>query len=161
MICCVTGHRPSRFPFPRTEENSDFIRYLSELNKTIEQLINYGFDHFISGMADGADLDFAHCILGFQQRGHKITLEGALPYPIKDIEYQTADIRKKLIGRCDSVTVVSDHYFRGCMHKRNRYMVDKAELVLAIWNRESKGGTWSTIEYATARKKEIRYIYLK
>ena len=46
------------------------------------------------------------------------------------------------------------------MHRRNRYMVDKADLVLAVWNGICSGGTWYTIQYARSLKKPIRYIML-
>lgn len=46
------------------------------------------------------------------------------------------------------------------MQKRNEYMVDKSDLVFAIWNRERLGGTWNTIKYAVKKGKSIRYIML-
>ena len=57
-------------------------------------------------------------------------------------------------------TVISERYFKGCMQKRNRYMVDKSDLVLAIWNGSETGGTWNTIKYARSKNKEILYIML-
>ncbi len=46
------------------------------------------------------------------------------------------------------------------MQKRNEYMVDKSNLVLAIWNGDKSGGTWNTIKYAMKKGKNIRYIML-
>jgi hypothetical protein len=39
-------------------------------------------------------------------------------------------------------------------------MVDHANLVLAVWNGQKKGGTWNTICYAQKIGKPIRYILL-
>ena len=39
-------------------------------------------------------------------------------------------------------------------------MVDKSDLVLAIWNGEKKGGTWDTIKYAQKQGKTVKYIML-
>ena len=68
--------------------------------------------------------------------------------------------RDDIIRQCDIQTVVSPAYFRGCMQKRNRYMVDNSDIVLAIWNGKETGGTWNTIKYARSKNKEIRYIML-
>ena len=46
------------------------------------------------------------------------------------------------------------------MQKRNEFMVDKADMVLAIWNGNQKGGTWNTIKYATKTKTPLKYIML-
>jgi len=51
-------------------------------------------------------------------------------------------------------------YMKGCMHERNKYMVDKSDLILAVWNGNKKGGTWDTIKYALKKKKKIIYIRL-
>ena len=40
-------------------------------------------------------------------------------------------------------------------------MVDKSDLVLAVWNGEERGGTWDTISYARKKGKPIKYIMLK
>ena len=39
-------------------------------------------------------------------------------------------------------------------------MIDKSDLVIAVWNGEEKGGTWDTIKYARENNKTIRYIML-
>ncbi len=46
------------------------------------------------------------------------------------------------------------------MLKRNRYIVDKSELVIAIFNGIEKGGAWYTISYAKKRNKVIEMIEL-
>ena len=39
------------------------------------------------------------------------------------------------------------HYFRACYQKRNEFMVDHSNLVIAVWNGK-KSGTKNTIDYA-------------
>ena len=163
MVCCVTGHRPGGFPFPREQKNEAYLRYLEKLEEAIRTLIGQNFRSFISGMAEGADLDFASCVITLRDQGFPISLEAALPYPIPPRKYNSSrpqSEREALLGLCDTVTAVSPYYFRGCMQKRNRYMVDRADMVLAVWNGEERGGTWNTIDYAISRNKEIRYIHL-
>lgn len=47
-----------------------------------------------------------------------------------------------------------DHYVKGCMQKRNRYMVDATAHMIAVFS-GSPGGTKSTIEYAQRKGLDI------
>ena len=44
--------------------------------------------------------------------------------------------------------MVRHHYDRFCMMRRNRYMVDHAHRVLALYDGIPKGGTAQTLAYA-------------
>lgn len=162
MICCVTGHRSPGFPFARNVSDVEYAFYIDRLYNEIQNLICEGYRDFITGMAEGADLDFARAVLYYKDIEMDITLEAALPYPVTYPKNQSEYIeeRNDILSVCDKKTVVSDHYFRGCMQKRNCYMVDKADIVLAIWNGKSAGGTWNTIKYARSKGKNIRYIMI-
>lgn len=46
-----------------------------------------------------------------------------------------------------TVKVVADHYEADVMQKRNEYMVDHSDIVLAVWNGK-KSGTENCIKYA-------------
>ena len=113
-------------------------------------------------MAYGADLDFADMVLDYRAMDKEILLEAALPYPVDLAKlFLDKDNEKSSILRdCDYIKFVSPNYYRGCMHKRNRYMVDKSDILLAIWNEKYDGGTWDTIKYARSKGKMIRYIIL-
>ena len=63
MVCCVTGQRPSGFNFSRRIGDLSYMDYCSRLHDEIEYLIKYGYDVFITGMADGADIDFALTVI--------------------------------------------------------------------------------------------------
>ena len=109
-------------------------------------------------------MDFAQSVIVLrnQYEYEGITLEAALPYPVNPAKQlkNCLGTRELVLSECNLKHTVSDHYFRGCMAKRNRYMVDKADLVLAIWNGHESGGTWNTIQYARSKGKPIRYIML-
>ncbi|MBQ9120737.1 MAG: DUF1273 family protein [Clostridia bacterium] len=162
MVCCVTGHRPSGFPFPREEVNPLFLHYYLKVLDDINEWIGMGCDRFITGMAEGADVDFAIAVLDFKKDYHHIQLEAALPYPVQQPKKCSDYHRKReqILAKCDKVHLVSDHFYRGCMDKRNRFMVDQADVVYAIWNGKKSGGTWNTIKYAQKCGKTVRYLML-
>lgn len=84
-------------------------------------------------------------------------MEAALPCPYSP-KGETA--KKRIIQGCDIVNNISKRYYQGCMQKRNRYMVDKSDLVIAVWNGKESGGTWNTIQYAKSKGKKIHFILL-
>lgn len=59
------------------------------------------------------------------------------------------------------VTDVDDYPGPWVYHKRNEWMVDNAERVLAYWNGKERGGTFACIKYARKVGKPIRNIYGK
>ena len=164
MICSVTGNRPKGFIFARERQESKFRIYLDRLNLELDRLISTGYTHFITGLADGADIDFAVCVCEKMKKDKNLILEAALPYPRN--KYSNREIIEygmsfyELLDRCTKVTEVSDHYYRGCLHVRNRYMVDSADHLLAIWNGCQAGGTWYTLNYALKKNKNVGYILL-
>ena len=54
--------------------------------------------------------------------------------------------------------MVSDtNYFNGCMQKRNKYMIEKSERVIGVFNGKP-GGTAQTIESAKKAGREVVII---
>ncbi len=155
--CCCTGHRPKGFPFKYGIDKHKHTVYLLTLEEKIELAITeYGITNFISGMALGVDMDFAETVLKLRNK-YPITLECAIPCPNQTLKWNDKDKLRydSILKRADETNFISERYTPECMLKRNRYMVDKSELVIAVFNGIQKGGTWYTINYA---KKENKYI---
>ena len=53
-----------------------------------------------------------------------------------------------ILDQCDLETLVQHHYDRGCMMRRNRYMVDRSSRIIAVYDGVPKGGTAQTLAYA-------------
>ena len=53
----------------------------------------------------------------------------------------------KIIKNADLVKEINDHYFAGCYQVRNEWMVDRSNLVIAVFNGQ-KSGTKNTVDYA-------------
>ncbi len=161
MICCCTEHRPKGFTW-KINDKQLFDKYRKLLKNMIVQLIDkYDIKKFISGMALGADTDFAETIIQLKEQ-YKIKLLCALPCKNQCLKWNSSDIMryKNVLKKADEIEVISQQYTSTCMYERNKFMVDNSNIVLAIWNGNKKGGTWQTINYAKSKQKQIVYIRL-
>ena len=52
---------------------------------------------------------------------------------------------------------LSDKFYKGCDNVRDQYIVDKCDVLLAIWDGNKSGGVWSTIRKAQKAGKRIIY----
>lgn len=144
--CCVTGHRD--IPAAQMDRIQELLR------REILAAIEDGYSHFISGFAAGADLLFAEIVAELRE-AYPITLEAAIPYPGR---MKTPDKTfQRLIRCCDTVKIHSDGYFKGCYMRRNRYMVDQSQRVIAVYDGRPTGGTAATVRYA--RGKDVRVVW--
>ena len=106
-------------------------------------------------MASGVDLYCCEIALELRKE-RPITVEAAIPYPGQGEDWPP-DQRERyraLVAACDYETVVSETYTPSCMQRRNRYMVDHASLLIAVFDGQS-GGTRNTIQYAMERGIQI------
>lgn len=158
--CCFTGGRPTRFPWKYDENDPDCRRLKQSISEEVARLADGGCTHFISGMAQGADTYCAEAVLLLRAQREGITLECALPCPQQTDGWTQAQKTRHadIVAAADKVTMVSDAYTRNCMLKRNAYMVDHADVVLAVWNGTACGGTYNTIAYARKNDKTLKII---
>lgn len=113
-------------------------------------------------MAEGCDLYFCEAVLALREDHPDITLEAAVPFAGQSEHWGAAQRQRyeALLARCDTVTVLQEHYSPGCMMKRNRYMVDHADLIIACYDGKS-GGTLNTLRYAIERDIQIVHLPLE
>lgn len=153
--CCFTGHRPAKLPWGTDERDPRCLTLKRSILREAEALYRRGVRRFISGMALGCDLYFAEAVLALRER-YPLTLECALPFP-GQAERWDEDCRRRwqaIVSACDVETVVQDHYDKGCMLRRDRYMVDRSSVVLAVFD-DSPGGTMYTLNYAIRLHREV------
>ena len=60
---------------------------------------------------------------------------------------EDVEIYEEIKRQADKVVYTSEEYTKGCMHKRNRYLVDNSSVCIAYLT-EAKGGTAYTVDYA-------------
>jgi uncharacterized phage-like protein YoqJ len=156
LKCAFTGHRESKLA-PNWSEYSPECRELKEqIMCTIENVYRSGIQYFICGMARGCDLYFAEAVLEFAREHPDVCLEAAIPYA-GQAERWHGLLRRRydaVLEKCSKRTVLQQYYSRDCMMRRNRYMVDSASVLIAVYN-GSSGGTRNTILYAMRQGLEI------
>ncbi len=147
MTCCFTGHRV--IPVSELDEVKE------KLINSIYNLIDEGVTHFIAGGALGFDSLAAETILEIKKT-KDITLEIAVPCLGQENKWNKnqKERYKNILEKADKVTVLSEKYVTGCMHARNKYMVDSSEIVITYY-RGKAGGTHKTYFYAELQNKRI------
>ena len=155
-VCAFTGHRSRKLPWGYDEQDVRCVAFKKCLYDVVESLVESGVEHFISGMAQGGDLYFAEAVLALREKYPHITLEAAVPYPGQADSWPMEQRQryKRILSRCARVTVVQEQYSRSCMLERNRYMVDRCDVLLVGYNEQS-GGTLYTINYARKKSREM------
>ena len=154
-----TGHRPNKL-YGYDLESEGNVKLSNMVREQLLEEIENGFDHFITGMAMGADMLMAIEVLVLRQEGYNIKLECAIPCENHTKKWTVGyqDLWSKIVEDADIVTYVSDKpYTAWCMQKRNEYMVDNADKMLGIYD-GTKGGTGNCVDYAN--KKYIGGIYI-
>ena len=150
--CCFTGHRPNKLNLTEKE-----VKKL--LEKAIDEAIADGYVTFISGMAPGVDIWCAEIVLDRKKTNKDLRLICALPHPgfEKRRNETEKQIFKDILQKSDLVKLINDHYFPGCYQVRNTWMVDRSNLVIAVFNGQ-KGGTKNTIDYAKTKAVAVKNV---
>ncbi len=159
MVVAFTGYRPEKMPFQESKGDKQYLAFRAVLSRVISRLIESGGTHFISGVARGFDTWVAEEILKLRKENQNIQLECVIPFPGQADSWEKADRnrRYKILAATDESIITSEHYNRGCFFTRNRYMVDKADVVVCAFNGKS-GGTAYTVDYALKQNKIVIQI---
>ena len=158
--CCFTGHRPEKLPWGWDEEDPRCRRLKEKLRDAVETAYEEGMRHFICGMARGCDFYFAEAVLDLRRRRPGVTLEAAIPCAGQSRRWSPAERRRwrDLVSACDLETLIQERYTPDCMFRRNRYMVDRSSLLIAVYDGIPQGGTLNTLSYAMG--KGVRTVIL-
>ena len=107
-------------------------------------------------MAQGADFYFCEAAFALRDRRSGVTVEAAIPCEEQAARWRERDRARyfDLVGHCDFETMVQRSYDRGCMLRRNRYMVDRSSRLIAVYD-GMLGGTMYTLAYAMKQGLDI------
>lgn len=141
-VLAVTGHRPNKLGgYDFWAPQRIWVR--AWLTQQIEQRRPA---YVISGMALGVDQDFAFVAL---ERG--IHVLAAIPFEGQEREWPAPSqqfYHQLLSCTFHRVVVCEGGYAAWKMQRRNEWMVDHCDDLLAVWNGDLKGGTANCVDYA-------------
>lgn len=139
--CCFTGHR--HIP------EKDYALIEEKLEQTIIKLYNNGIINYGAGGALGFDTLAAETVLRLRETYSELRLILVLPCKDQTRGWKAKDVDKyeKIRQRADETVYTSEIYATGCMHKRNRHLVDCSSVCVCYQTRP-RGGTAYTVNYA-------------
>ena len=140
QTCCFTGHREITLPVETIQYN---------LEKQLKRLISSGVIYYGAGGALGFDTLAALTIIKMRYIYPEIKLILVLPCKEQTKGWNSNDIESYnyILNQADKVVYTSENYYPGCMHKRNRHLVDNSSHCICYLEKNT-GGTAYTVNYA-------------
>lgn len=147
-VCSFSGHRQI------LKSHTESLPQL--LSETVDALIDSGVRTFQSGGALGFDLLAASLILAKRIKHPNIRLKMVLPCRDQADRWPKKFQRAygNILSAADEVLYLSENYDPFCMQRRNRYLVDSADILMCYLTR-SFGGTMNTVNYAYDCNRQI------
>mgnify|MGYP003392972328 CR=1 FL=1 len=150
MILAATGHRPDKLG------GYGSIAYNKLVNLAEIYLKNNKPKGIISGMALGWDQ--AWC-----EAGQRLKIPVTAAIPCDNMHHAWPDKSQEkflwLLTECTDIKNVSPGpYAKWKMQKRNEWMVDNCDKIIALWN-GSPGGTANCLKYALDQGKEATNLW--
>lgn len=147
-----TGHRPEKLPSGC--EEALYMSILTELKAMGETL-----GTCYCGMAEGADTMFAACVVALMASGAAphAKLVGVPAYAGK-LRHPGNEWRLWIESGAAETVCLRERSHKGCYHERNRYIVDCADVLIAVYDGRDEGGTSYTVDYARSRSKPTLII---
>ena len=151
LRACFTGHRVIL--------EKDRAHLLPALRDMVRGLCIGGVTEFYCGGALGFDTLAAEEVL--RQKAEFPDIRLILVLPCRD-QAARWSVRQKekyeaILEKADHVECLFENYVTGCMHARNRYLVDHADVCVAyLYN--AKSGTAYTVRYA--EDKGVRVLFV-
>ena len=149
-VCCVTGHRD----LPQNQINNIKAALLREIEKAVAD----GFTCFMSGFAEGVDQYFVEMVMEKQKDNPALELIAVIPYQKRLDSLRAKGRTYEMLEACRDVVVIREEYQPSVYSRRNRYMVEHSDRVIAVYDGREKGGTVRAIRFAHQMKKELREI---
>lgn len=158
--CAFTGHRPKSFSWKYNETDPRCLALKAILAEQIAKLAQSGVTDYYSGMALGSDLWCSQIVLNLRQNNPALNLHCILPCEGQDSKWSPSaqEQYRMILAQADEVVYVRRTYSQDCMLERNRYLVDRAGILLAVYTGTYRSGTGMTVRYANRMRRKTIII---
>lgn len=147
MIVAATGHRPQKLGGFSHKVKQDLFEV------AMKALVEKSPHTVISGMALGWDQAVARAACNLS-----IPFIAAIPFPGQADRWPSESVLEwgKLLRKASEVITICETFSYDAMEKRNRYMVDNCDIVIALFDENKpNSGTGRCIAYAKKHRKQI------
>lgn len=133
----------------------------TSLRQIIKSLYAQGIHTFYCGMAVGFDILAAETVLSLKTELQKLSLIAVVPYRNQSEKWSNANRSKynAILRNADRTVLLSEHYYQGCLLRRNDYMLSQSCCIIAYFDGNNEGGTFYTCKKATESNLPIINIY--
>ena len=172
---CFTGHRPKEL-----QGKEELVK--KTLEKLIRAAYQKNYRRFISGMAMGVDMYAAQIVIELKQEFPDIQLILAIPFPGQTKQFPNKEKNdwNNIVKKADEIHAYNPdkkqyekfkakeiielnenapqwQYYEAVnwLDKRNKWMIEKSDAVIAVWSGTQKGGTANAIKDAMLKIKPI------
>ena len=155
--CSFTGHR--LFSWGRNEFDDRCVKTKKAVERAVKKAYDLGFRTFLNGMAIGGDMMCAEIVLAFKKKHKDAQLVCVLPCLDQEKRWCEKDRNRYqcILSQVDNIVCLADSYYNGCMQARDKYLVDNASRLIAIFTGK-RGGTSLTVGLAIKAGIDIEII---
>ena len=149
ITCCFTGHRRL--------DGVDVAALRARTERAVLSLVGEGYTRFCAGGALGFDTLAAQTVLAL--RGQYPQLQLILVLPCRDQQRYWSErdraVYADICSKADEVVYTAERYTAGCMHRRNRALVEASSACICYVTQNSGGSCYTA---AQARKGGLKII---
>lgn len=131
------------------------------LKQTIKTLYAQGIRNFYSGMAVGFDMLAAEAVLSLKTELQGVNLIAVVPYQNQSEKWSEMNRNKynAILSKADKTILLSENYFKGCLLRRNDYMLSQSCCIIAYYDGKNEGGTFYTCQKALRLKLPVKNLF--
>lgn len=148
-----TGHRFISY--------SKYPSLKASLRQTIKTLYTQGIHNFYCGMAIGFDMFAAEAVLSLKAELQELTLIAVVPYRGQSEKWSDTNRSRynAILCKADQTILLSENYYKGCLLRRNDYMLSQSSCIIAYFDGNNEGGTFYTCRKAAELNLPVKNIF--